>query len=221
MRPTVLVLRTAGVRGASEVTAVGPDGERRAGEGIGAGVGLDRGGCAADEAAVDVVALRADRGPGCIGVGVDHDETATGPGVERRVLLVVGEEREIGAELGADAVAPCVENLTDQVRAGSGGDRAAGSFGPHHDVAAGAYVDDVWIGLIAGVGEVRLLRRPPYFRCRGHDVTCLVFRGMSDEIVRTEDVPVARNGSVRHAAFRRDPQTIHLPEVDLPAVVTP
>src|SRR6266508_3828192 len=168
--------RTAGLRGASvgdEVPAVGPDGDRRAGEGIGAGVGLDRGGGAADEAAVDVVALRADRGPGCIGVGVDHDEAASGPGVERRVLLVVGKEREIGPELGADAVAPCDENLPDQVRAVRGGDRTAGSFGPHHDVAAGADVNDLRIGLIAGVGEVRLLRRAPYLRRRGHDGICL------------------------------------------------
>jgi hypothetical protein len=96
-----------------------------------------------------------------------------GPGVERRVLLVVGEERGIGPELGADAVAPCVENLTDQVRAGSCGDRTAGSFGPHHDVAAGADVDDLRIGLIARVGEVRLLGGAPYFRRRGHDGICL------------------------------------------------
>jgi hypothetical protein len=68
---------------------------------------------------------------------------------------------------------PCVENLTDQVRAGSCGDRTAGSFGPHHDVAAGADVDDLRIGLIARVGEVRLLGGAPYFRRRGHDGICL------------------------------------------------
>jgi hypothetical protein len=164
--------RTADFRGASigdEVTAVGPDGDGGAGEGVGAGVGLDRGGCAADEAAIDVEALRADRGAGCIGIGVDHDEAATGPGIERRVLLVVGEERDIGPKLGADAVAPCVENLTDQVRAGGGGDRAAGSFGPHQDMAVGADIDDLRIELIARVGEVRLLGGAPHFRRRGQD----------------------------------------------------
>src|SRR5215211_3436227 len=44
---------------------------------------------------------------------------------------------------------------------------------------------------------------------------------VSDEIVRTENVPVARNRSVWHAALRADRQAIHLPGVDLPAVVAP
>src|SRR4029453_15584974 len=47
------------------------------------------------------------------------------------------------------------------------------------------------------------------------------WRRGSDEIVRTEDVPVAGNRGVWHAAFRRDSQTIHLPGVNLPAVVAP
>jgi hypothetical protein len=42
---------------------------------------------------------------------------------------------------------------------------------------------------------------------------------VSDEIVLTENVPVARNRSVRHSTFRRDLQTIHLPDVDLPTVM--
>jgi hypothetical protein len=45
--------------------------------------------------------------------------------------------------------------------------------------------------------------------------------GLSDKIVLTEDVPVARNRSVGHGTFSRDPQTVHLPDVNLPAVVAP
>src|SRR6266540_2702736 len=37
----------------------------------------------------------------------------------------------------------------------------------------------------------------------------------------TENVPVARNRSVWRTTFRRDPQTIHLPDVNLAAVVAP
>src|SRR5262245_45937576 len=40
-------------------------------------------------------------------------------------------------------------------------------------------------------------------------------------ILRTENVPVAWNRSVCHSTFRGDLQTIHLPEVNLPAVVAP
>jgi hypothetical protein len=55
-----------------------------------------------------------------------------------------------------------------------------------------------------------------------HPTTCTrVPAGASDEIVLTENVPVARNRSVWHATFRGDLQTIHLPGVDLPAVVAP
>src|SRR6266511_6476191 len=60
-------------------------------------------------------------------------------------------------------------------------------------------------------------RRPTSSRPTNRS-TC---RSVSDEIVLTENVPVARNRGVWHATFRRDPQTIHLPGVDLPAVVTP
>src|SRR6266511_2154249 len=35
------------------------------------------------------------------------------------------------------------------------------------------------------------------------------------------NVPVSGNWSVRHTPFRFDPQAIHLPEIDLPAVVAP
>src|SRR6266542_6219857 len=158
-----------------EIAAIGPDGHRRAREDVVIGVGLDRGG--GDQRAVDVVRLGTD--PPVAGVDavlVDHDEAAARPAVQRHVYLIQrieGRETGIDLELAADAVAPCVENLPDQIVTRRGGDRTAGTLGPHHDVVAGADRDDGRIKLRASVGEVRLLRRAPYFRRRGHDGTCV------------------------------------------------
>src|SRR5262249_27739051 len=44
---------------------------------------------------------------------------------------------------------------------------------------------------------------------------------LRSSILRTENVPVARNRSVSHSTFRGDLQTIHLPEVNLSAIVAP